>query len=902
MHEQLSFGSWLKQRRRLLDLTQQDVAQRAACSLSTLRKIESDDLLPSKELAHLLAGTLGIPATEQEAFIAFARGGKTVFPLSPAPPSLTNQRTNQPTSQPTILHPKPDRPRYTLPTPLTGLVGREREIQSGCALLRRANVRLVTLIGPPGVGKTRLTLALAEALMSDFAHGVCFVPLAPIDDPTLVLPAIAQALQVSETAGAPLLKSVQEFLHDKHLLLVLDNFEQVVAAAPQVSELLLVAAGVKVLANSREALKLYGEYEFPVPPLAVPDIQQLPTAALLEMYHAVELFTQRAAAVRLDFAITPENAAAVAQICAWLDGLPLAIEMAAARVKWQPPAVLLEQLRKQLLALTGGPRNLTPRQQTLRGALDWSYNLLTPVEQQLWVALGVVNGAVTARVAAALIDMDVVACEALLRGLVEKSLLQYQVEEANTPAADSDEARYTLLQMVREYAQAKQVEQGSQQQLQARHAVLYHRLVVESQLALAMRDAEPVLNRLTVEHNNLRSALDWYLRHEVETGLALATLLAKSLWSIRGYFSEGRAWLEKLLAALPTSTLPPVTDQPGENAKLTAISDAWLAAANMAMGQGDIPAAAIFAQKSEAIALLLEDDSAVRTVLQYRASIALNQSDYPQAIHFYQQALDLCRSEASDDQKAAAAILNGMGLVAKDQGDYERALALHGRSYTIYAQLHHQIGMARSLTYSSIAAYWQGNFQQAIDLAQQVITLQQGIGDVISMSYSREIMAVALVKLRRFAEGVQALKESLAEFEKLEDQTGVAMVLVDLGQAAYAQQAYAQSLHYHHRALQIAYPIGERRRCAFALEGMAMAYAHLPTRHNHLTEAVRLAAAAATLRLKIAAPLPETDRVDYEACLALVQQALSSLAYQAAWQQGCEASLEQIVHATPTIS
>lgn len=897
MNETLSFGAWLKQRRHRLDLTQQEVAQRAACSLSTLRKIEGNDLLPSKELAQLLAVALGVPATEQEAFITFARGGKTIFTLPPALPSPTNQLTNPPTNQP-----KTDRPRYTLPTPLTGLVGREREIQSGCALLRRANVRLVTLIGPPGVGKTRLSLALAEALKPDFVHGVCFVPLAPIADPALVLPAIAQTLQVSEVASVPLLKSVQEFLHDKQLLLVLDNFEQVVVAAPQLSDLLMAAAAVKMLVSSREALKLYGEYEFPVPPLAVPDIQQLPTAALLEMYPAVELFTQRATAVRLDFAITPENATAVAQICAWLDGLPLAIEMAAARVKWQPPAVLLEQLRKQLMALTGGPRNLTPRQQTLRGALDWSYNLLAPLEQQLWVAIGVVNGSVTARVAAALTDLDVMLCEELLRGLVEKSLLQYQARETGGQAADDDEARYTLLQMVRAYTQAKQVEQGSQPQLQARHAALYHRLVAESQPALATRDAERSLNRLTVEHNNLRSALEWYLHHDVDTGLQLATLLAKSLWSIRGYFSEGRAWLEKFLAALPTSQQQPLTGQSSEIAHLTRISDAMLAAANMAIGQGDIPAAAIFAQKSEALALLLEDDKAVRTVLQYRASIALNQSDYPQAMRFYQQALDLCDTTSSDDQKAAATILNGMGLIAKDQGDYERALALHERSHTIYAQLDYQIGMARSLTYSSIAAYWQGNFHQAIDLAQQVITLQQGIGDVISMSYSREIMAVALVKLRRFAEGVQALEESLAEFEKLEDQTGVAMVLVDLGQAAYAQQAYAQSLQYHHRALQIAYTIGERRRCAFALEGMAMAYAHLPTHHNHLTEAVRLAAAAATLRLKIAIPLPETDRPDYEACLALVEQSLSPLAYQAAWQQGCEAPLDLFVRAAPMVS
>ncbi|MEZ4861324.1 MAG: tetratricopeptide repeat protein [Caldilineaceae bacterium] len=883
MSDSLSFGAWLKQRRRALDLTQQELAQRTACSLSTLRKIESDDLIPSKELAQLLAEAVGVSAAEQDAFVAFARGAQVTFA---APAQL--QATPAATSSTVVTLPKATPTGYYLPTPLTGLVGRERELQSGCALLRLDHVRLLTLVGPPGAGKTRLSLALAKALQREFAHGACFVPLAPISDPTLVLAAIAQTLQVRESAGESLLATLQALLSQQQLLLVLDNFEQVVDAAPDISELLTAAPELKIIVSSRETLKLYGEYEFPVAPLAIPDIHHLPSAALLEMYPAVELFVQRARAVRPDFAITRDNGATVAQICAWLDGLPLAIEMAAARIKWQNPATLLDQLRSQLLALTGGPRDLTPRQQTLRGAMDWSYNLLTLVEQKLFIAFGVINGSSTAAALAALTDLDEALVNGLLLGLVEKSLLQYSVDEQG-------KARYTMLQMVREYAQAKQREQGVHAELQARHAAFYSRLVAASLPQLQTDAAEQVLKRLTLEHTNLRSALTWQLQTTPVAGLQLATLLANSLWGIRGYFSEGRSWLEKFLAAAPKGT----HQQGREVGHLTAATNAWLAAARMALGQGDLPAAATFATASERLALTLEEDSAVRAALRCRAAIALHQSDYEQATQLYQQALELCRPER--DQLEAAAILNGLGLIAKDQGDYARALALHEESQARYADAGDTIGMARSLTYASIAAYWQGDYLRSIDLARQVITLQHGIGDVVSLSYSREIEAMALVRLGQLAAGMQILEECLGAFEEQDDRAGVATVLVDLGQAAYRQQDYVHSFAYHARALGLAHSIGDRRRAAFALEGMGVARAYNATTTENLTEAVQFLAAASTLRHTIGAPLPAIERTAYEEALTLASTHLAPTQYDSAWQNGAAISVAQIVQSYPQV-
>ncbi len=874
MSEAHSFGSWLKQRRRSLDLTQEELAQRATCSLSTLRKIEADTLAPSKELAHLLGVALVVPAAEYEAFIVFARGGKgaVTVPAQPAPPQVAPAGA------------KPQNAGYYLPTPLTGLVGRERELQSGCALLRREHVRLLTLVGPPGAGKTRLSLALAKALQPDFVDGVCFVPLEPIREAALVLPAIAQAVHVRESADLSLALALQEALSQQQLLLVLDNFEQVVEAAPQLGDLLLGAPGLKIIVSSREALKLYGEYEFPVLPLALPDLHQLPAAALLDMYPAVELFVQRARAVRPNFAIDANNAATIAQICAWLDGLPLAIELAAAQIKWQTPANLLEQLRKQLLTLTGGPRDLTPRQQTLRGALDWSYNLLTPVEQHLLVACGVINGSGTTSLIAALTDLEPTFCDGLLRGLTEKSLLQCSADEQG-------ELRYTLLQMVREYAQAKQQELALQASLQARHAAFYSRLVAESLPALRTAAAESALNRLAQEHNNLRSALTWYLQTDPLSGVRLATRLGNSLWGIRGYFREGRHWLEKLLAVIPTLS----DKEPDNEPMLVDLAAAHLTAARITLGQGDLPAAARFAHSSEQLALLLEDDPSVRAALRCRAAVALHQSDYAQATQLYQQALALC-NRATDPQEAVT-ILNGLGLVVKDQGDFARALVLHEESYALATQSGDRIGQARARTYASIAAYWQGDYSRAIALAQAAMHLQQGIGDVISLSYSRETLGMALVKIGRFAEGAQVLEESLRAFTEQDDRSGIALLLVDLGQVAYAQQEYGRAFAYQRDALQIAYTIGDRRRCAFALEGMALARTRLSTAHESQAAAVRLLAAAATLRTAIGAPLPANEQAAYTECLALVAANLPPALYHDAWHQGATLGLGELVQA-----
>ncbi len=859
----ITFGNWLRSQRRRLDWTQEVLAANTFCSVSTIRKIESGDLAPSRALAEQLAHTFGISPQQQADFLAFARGLSADFLADALPPKATLPSEKLP------VRSMPEATVYRVPAPLTALIGREREVLNGVALLRRANVRVMTLIGPPGAGKTRLCLALGEALHLDFAQGVCFVPLAPISDPAFVLSAIAQALLLREVAGVPLAQTLHEYLRDKHLLLVLDNFEQVTEAAPRVAELLMAAPRVKVLASSREPLRLYGEQEFPVLPLAVPDINQLPTPDLLEMYPAVELFLQRAQAVRPGFAVDAQNAASIAHICAWLDGLPLALEMAAAQVKWKSPAALLAQLRQQLMGLTGGQRDLTPRQQTLAGAIDWSYKLLSWAEQELLMAVSVTNGGCGLAVAAELSATDATTCEILLRGLAEKSLLQWGSDSLG-------EVRISLLQMIREYAQARSVEEGRFDQLRELHGTIYHRLVRESLPLARGAQAEGILNRLEIEHNNLRAALAWHLTASSVGGVRLATLLADSLWGIRGYFSEGRLWLEKLLAAASTQSTDGSAETPG-----------WCAAARMALGQGDLPGANDFAARAASLAFANENDDEIRLTLRCQASITLHQSDYPQAIRLYQQLLSLCRP---NNQGEAAMALNGLGLIAKDQGDFATALAYHERARAFYARLGDAIGLAHTLTYASIAAYWQAEYARCFDLAQEAIELQKGVGDVMSVAYSRDVQGMALVRLGRYAEGMAILQECIVAFEEVGDRSGEAMVLADLGGAAQLQGNFADAYRYNHTAFSIATAIGDRRRVAFSLEGMAMALTRLSvaaakTDAAGLGRAVGLFAQANSLRREINSPLPASERAEYDACLALVAAHLSAERYTELWER-----------------
>lgn len=544
MTDTLSFGRWLKRRRLELALTQAGLANQAGYSVVTIRKLESDDLRPSRELAERLAVHLDIPTDDRAAFVQFARGE--------AADSAFGQRRPLPSP---ADHPDP-LARPALPTPPTELVGRAEEVDELRGLLLvRPDVRLVTLTGAGGSGKTRLALEMAGDLAPAFGDGAAFVDLAPLADAALVPVAIAETLGVRETGDRPLLASLAEALRRRHLLLVLDNFEHVLAAGPAVAGLLAAAPRLRVLATSRAPLRVRGEHVYPVAPLDYPAPASLasPTTLSVEAiaaYPAVALFERRAQAADPEFRLTADNAAAVADICRRLDGLPLALELAAARVRLLPPSDMRQRLAAPLAFLSSGPRDLPARQQTLRAILTWSYDLLDASEQALFRRLGVFAGGFSLEAVAAIgsdVGVDVLdAIETLLgQGLLARR------------GGPHGEARFTLLETVREYALEKLAEHAETGAAQAGHAQ-YITSYVESAVEMLLGPEQLVwLDRLDAEHDNIRAALRWAVDHDAtDTGQRLVGAL-RWFWTHRSHLREGYDWARAVLAQADSAVVTP---------------------------------------------------------------------------------------------------------------------------------------------------------------------------------------------------------------------------------------------------------------------------------------------------------------------------------------------------------
>ncbi|MCU0492002.1 MAG: AAA family ATPase, partial [Chloroflexaceae bacterium] len=511
MAERRSFGQALKGYRKALGLTQKELAHTAGCAVVTLRKLEADSLRCSLPLAQRLAMALGLSAEEQPAFLQSARiAGHAA--------------------------------RAALPIPPTTWVGRSADLGAVAALLEKPGVRLLTLTGPPGVGKTRLALHVAAALEERYTDGVACVALADLDDSQRVVSAIAQACGVAERNGQTLPERLKRALHARHMLLVLDNFEHLRPAAPLLVELLEAIPGLRLLVTSRAALRVSGEYEYEVQPLPVPPPEPAPTPADLLPIPSVELLVERGQAVRATFRLTGQNAAAIAELCRRLDGLPLALELAAARLKLLTPQQLLDQFEGSLALLTSGPQDLPPRQQTLRQAIAWSYALLDPAAQRLFRQLGVFVGGWSLAAAQAVVEAAYSALSLLhaVTILLDQSLVQRQDTPDGSP-------HFTMLETLRHYALEQLASHAETETAARRHASYYLSLAEEAAPQLRLAAGVAHLDTLQHEHANLRAALRWSLGNDHVLGLRLATAIYR-FWSIRGYQTEGQEWLRLLLA------------------------------------------------------------------------------------------------------------------------------------------------------------------------------------------------------------------------------------------------------------------------------------------------------------------------------------------------------------------
>ncbi len=554
-----TFGAWLRERRQALDLTRAELARQVGCAPVTLQKLEADQRRPSRQMAERLAYGLDIAAHDSEAFVAAARRGAAPAvaqaPFRPAPAAGT-------------------------PFPLTPLIGREDDLQRLVGLLRLPQTRLITLVGPAGVGKTHLALYVARAARQSFSDGVVFVNLEHVRQPGQLLPVLGRSFELAEADQASLVAA----LRDKHSLLVLDNFEQIVAAAPELAGLLRLCPALSALVTSRERLLVRGEQTFAVEPLAVPpahaDFDTIMDAP------AVQLFAE-VAALTGPFRIDAANAPDVAAICRLLDGLPLAIELLAAGVRHDPPATLLEQVRKALHLSTTGPRDLPDRQRTLRAALDWSYTMLDAAERASLLGMGVfVAGASPDQLAAVVRGANVDAAPATLRtltALADKSLVQR--------VAPGDDTRWSLLETVRLYALEQLAAGGILETMRQDHAYTMLRFMQQAGQGLDGQHQDRWLRRLDLEYPNVLAAADWLVEHDLAAAAQLCNPLTR-YWFFRGYLQQGQRYVARILAR--GDELPPLLQAKMLNANgtLTAsLGNFEVAAASQQQSSGIVPIA-----------------------------------------------------------------------------------------------------------------------------------------------------------------------------------------------------------------------------------------------------------------------------------------------------------------------
>jgi predicted ATPase/transcriptional regulator with XRE-family HTH domain len=696
-----SFGDWLKRRRKALDLTQAELADQVGCSAAAIRKIEAEERRPSAQIAERLAEIFNIPPQERTAFLRFARGD-----WRSAPSEIKAEFPWQVSAK---------SPRSNLPATVTSFVGREQEIVLVREYLLNPAIRLITLMGPPGIGKTRLSIESARTVLADFPNGVFFVALSPLTDPTLITAAIAQSLGYVTRKNISVSDQLKEGIGDKKLLLVLDNCEHLIEDISSfASELLSACPHLKLLATSREALRIPGEWIHSVPAFEVPKESSFVNMETLEKFPALKLFAERARAARSDFILNAENLPAITSICTQLDGLPLAIELIAARMRLMSPQALLERLNDRFILYADGMRAPSGRQKTLNDAIGWSYNLLSEEEQKVLAYLSVFSGGFTLEAAEAMFSSGFTKLLSdLVTSLLDKSLLQRAADRAVSRIANPT---YTMLVTIQEFARERLREFGKETEVCNLHLEYFLDFAEQADQEIHGPNQLEWIDRVENELDNFRAALRWCVSDQrTESALILLTSLSDA-WVRRDHSQEMHSWFNMI------RSLPGIMDFPLIYARLlNHISEhSWIL--------GDFDYAKSVLEESHAILVKLgiEGEPDLAMNLCWSGMVAhTGEADVKAARSFYERSFELYKKYG--DQWGMAFVSFNSGVNADEWNDDVSALSLFEQSLEWFRQLGDIWGVARASHFLGQSFLKQGNYEKARIHFEEHLKIDEGL-------------------------------------------------------------------------------------------------------------------------------------------------------------------------------